>query len=78
MTDPKEPLLGNTEDTTSNTEEISPGIKSTAPGIPCEVNKLATKPGTPRETILDNPTSTIPGTMDLHYTNRNMNIFHQA
>ena len=64
MAYPRENRQGNTE--------------STSPGIPCAVTERATKTGAPRETTLEIPTSTIPGTPDPSYTPVGMNIFHQA
>ena len=71
MSDPEETILGNTEST-------APGIESTAPRIPCTGIKRETKPGTPRETTLEIPISTMPGTPDPSFTPRNMKCFHQA
>ena len=74
MADPMEPLLGNTEATPGNTKSIAPEIESKEPVIPCAGTELVTKPGTPKETTLDIPISTIPGTQYPSYTPRNMNM----
>ena len=59
-------------------ETITFSTKATSPKIPCAGTKRATNPVTPRESILEIPISTIPGTPYPFYTHRDINIFHHT